>query len=315
MKIGIDCRALSQFTDGIGKYTLRLIEQLGKIDKGNQYVLFFNNEHYGQKNYGQNFVSVIVPYRHLTLRSLFLMGALANKYNLDLFHSLFFIMPYGIRCKKMITVPDLMALKVRNFFSGRPWLIEMYARNYHKIFVPGSIKRADKIITISNATRDDVNQLLGMPKDNMTAIPLGVDDTFYRRDGGQIRELANKYILPEKYILYTGNTKPYKNILGLIKSYKIFKEKGGVCKLVMISYKDRFRESIDKLIVDLKLNKDVLFMDNIANDDLPIIMSRAQMFVFVSLYEGFGLPPLEAMACGWPHDSIEYTILERSGRG
>lgn len=300
MLIGIDCRALGQNIDGIGKYTIRLVETLVKIDKQNEYVLFFNNRKYSDKEYGFNFKATFVPYRHLTLRSIMQMGALVNGFNLDIFHSLFFLLPFGVKCKTIVTVPDLMALKVDNFFSGRPKALEIYAKYYHKIFVPWSIKRADTITAISDATKLDINETINIPAERIKTTLLGVDDIFYKRGKTQLEEVTKKYSLPDNYIIYTGNTKPYKNLPGLLKSYKIYKDNGGKYDLVIIAYKDRFRNNVEKMAFELGIRSDILILDCIDNEDLPKIMSKAKIFIFISLYEGFGLPPLEAMACGCP---------------
>jgi glycosyltransferase involved in cell wall biosynthesis len=300
MRIGIDCRAVRSFTDGIGKYSLRLIEGLSAIDRENQYVLLVRRDYTGKRDWGKNFKTIEFGYNHLSMQTLFSMGRVVNRLNLDLFHSPFFLLPYGLHCRTVITVPDLMALRVRGFFSGRPWPLEKMAFLFHQLFVPTTIRRADAIAVISNATADEVRQVVGVRGKPIYAIHLGVDPGFKPQPAEMIQEARKKYNLPAEYFLYIGNCKPYKNLTSLLNGFFLYRQQRGSVSLVIASYRDRFRPIVDQQIRSLGIEKEIMIIDAVCNDDLPRILSGAIAFYFPSIAEGFGLPPLEAMACGCP---------------
>ncbi len=298
MRIGIDCRAVRNFEDGIGKYTRRLVENLAALDQEDQFVLFYRDDYDGPRTYPANFTIVNLPYPHLSLQSLYRMGSIVNKYTLDLYHAPFFILPYGLRCKSAITVPDLMALRVPGFFSERSKIGETMAYWYHRLFVPSSIRRADCVMAISKATADDIKATV--PGTTAIVVHLGVDDQFKPADGQTVTTAKAKHSLTQRYFLYTGNTKPYKNITGLLQGYSRYVQNGGQVLLRLVSYRDRFRESLMRQIRTLNLDGKVAILENIPNDELPALMTGASAFIFPSINEGFGLPVLEAMACGCP---------------
>jgi glycosyltransferase involved in cell wall biosynthesis len=300
MRIGIDCRAIRNFTDGMGKYSKRLIEKLAEIDKENHYILFFRNDYQGSKAFGSNFTSVDIPYSHLSWQTMFLMARVIKRYQLDLYHAPFFLMPYGIDCKKIITVPDLMALKVSGFFSHRSFIGEQLAYCYHKMFVPGSIRRADSVMAISQATAKDIVKNIKKFRKKITVVHLGVDPQFKPVSKNVVDKVKRDYSITNSYFLYTGNTKPYKNIKGLLLGYHQYVKKGGQAQLKLISYRDRFRDELVARVKAMGLQGRVFFMDNVPNSDLPALMCGAIAFIFPSIYEGFGLPVVEAMACGCP---------------
>jgi glycosyltransferase involved in cell wall biosynthesis len=195
-----------------------------------------------------------------------------------------------------------MALTFPNFFGGRGYLQEKGAYWFHRIFVPLSIKKAKKIIAVSQSTKSDLINYLHIEPEKISVIYEAVDDQF-KKDytAVEIEGFKKDKRLPYKYLLYTGNMKPYKNINLIITALGILKEKGQLKhKLIIAGRKDRFFPSIYKEVKDKNLLDDVVFLDYVSDDALPLLFKGAEIFIFPSLYEGFGLPALEAMSLGVP---------------
>ena len=301
LRIGIDGRGIYNTIDGIGRYSLNLIRNLAAIDNANQYVILKNRQ-IGKIVDAQNFKEIEIDFRHLSMRSLLFLPLFIKKYNLDVFHSPFFVAPlWGVK-NLIVTVHDLMALTFPNFFGGRGYLQEKGAYWYHHIFVPLSIKKAKKIIAVSQSTKSDLINHLHIEPENISVIYEAVDDQFkkdYTKD--VIKSFKRDKRLPDRYLLYAGNMKPYKNINLIITALGILKEKGQLKhKLVIAGRKDRFFPSIFKEVKDKNLLDDVVFLDYVSDEELPLLFKCADVFVFPSLYEGFGLPALEAMSLGVP---------------
>lgn len=166
-----------------------------------------------------------------------------------------------------------------------------------------STKRADHLLTVSEFSKSEMVSYLKLDPARITVIPNGVD--FSRFHTGyspeQIQGVAQKLGIDGEYFLYLGTLEPRKNIPRLIEAYALLQKKlENVPKLVLAGRKGWLYESIFERVKELGLEKDVLFAGYVSNEDTPPLMAGAKAFLFPSLYEGFGMPPLEAMACGTP---------------
>lgn len=172
-------------------------------------------------------------------------------------------------------------------------------------------KRAAAIITDSEYSRKDIMRIFKINGKKINVIPVGVSEKYCPiKDQSVIEEVKNRYGIEQKYILYVGNFKPHKNVHTLIKAYnRLPNEIKDDYQLVLGGKKDRFYIEIGQLIGKLKIKQNVVFTDFISEEHLPVLYSGAEMFVFPSLYEGFGLPILEAMACGIPVISSDSSSL------
>jgi glycosyltransferase involved in cell wall biosynthesis len=302
LRIGIDGRGIYKTIDGIGRYSLNLIRSLASIDQTNQYIIFKNKEIREKIVDVPNFQEIEIDFRHLSMRSLIYLPLLIKKYNLDVFHSPFFIAPlWGVK-NLIVTVHDLMALTFPGFFGGRGYLKQKVAYWYHRIFVPLSIKKAKKIIAVSQSTKMDLINYLHIDSERISVIYEAVDDYFKKpHTADELGKFKKNKGLPANYFLYTGNMKPYKNINLMISALAILKNKGVLKhKLLMAGRKDRFFPIVYKEVKDKNLSDDVVFLDYVSDEELPLLIKCADIFIFPSLYEGFGLPALEAMSLGVP---------------
>ena len=166
-----------------------------------------------------------------------------------------------------------------------------------------SCRRADIILTISQFSKNEIIKYLHVPSEKIVVVPCGVDFSKFRPDlgAGDIADAKSKYGITGEYLHYLGTLEPRKNIERLIEAYALLKERlGTVPRLVIAGKKGWLYDSIFQKVNFLKLDNDVIFTGYVDENDVPGLMKGATAFIFPSLYEGFGLPPLEAMACGTP---------------
>ncbi len=219
---------------------------------------------------------------------------------LDLLHATAFAVPLAAACPTVVTVHDLSFLRFPDAF--RPT-----NRLYLSTFTRLSVKRAARVIVGAESTRRDVIELCDAPPERVVIVPYGVSDAFTPAAAASIDAFRRRKGLPERFILFLGTLEPRKNIGQLIEAYAQLRERGiaggagsAVPKLIIAGGKGWFYESLFTRVTQLGLIDEVLFTGYVPNDELPWWYRAATLFVFPSLFEGFGLPVLEAMACGTP---------------
>ncbi|NJE77285.1 glycosyltransferase family 1 protein [Thermococcus sp. ES12] len=229
------------------------------------------------------------------VRKLFIIPTHSKKLRLDLVHDvylgLFFFYPQ--KTKKIITIYDLVPIKFPQTHRGDTILAHKYA-------LMRSLRYADKIISISYSTKKDAVKYFKISEEKIRVIHLGVDEDYKLLPENEIKKIKQKYNLNYPFILYVGTLEPRKNIPTLLKALYKLKKQGLPHKLVITGKKGWKYKNIFELISKLNLQRDVIFTGYVPREDLPALYNAADLFVYPSLYEGFGLPPLEAMACGTP---------------
>lgn len=212
--------------------------------------------------------------------------------------SIFFnyIIPPGVFGKKIAIVHDMA-------YKAYPETVREKTRKFLELSLSRTCEQADKIITISQFSKSEIIHYLQISSDKIEVIPLGVDKNYYHSNytKNDIEKIKKKYNINFEYFLYLGTIEPRKNIERLIIAYKdLYEQKHEIPKLILVGKKGWLYDKIFSTVEQLKLQDMIVFLGYIDIEDMPKLIKGAIAFVFPSLYEGFGLPPLEAMACGTP---------------
>jgi glycosyltransferase involved in cell wall biosynthesis len=210
----------------------------------------------------------------------------------DLYHYPNFDVPPLPVTRVVATCYDLEPLRHPELFSKR--IVCFYG------LLSRRLRNVDRVITISENTARDVHELLGIPRERITPVHLGVDPTFARPSRDERRRVSRSYRLPERFVLYLGNTMPHKNVERLVDAISIVRRSCPDVALIIGGAADKHRASVERAVARHGLDQAVRFLGKVPEADLPALLSSAAVFAFPSLYEGFGLPVLEAMACGAP---------------
>jgi glycosyltransferase involved in cell wall biosynthesis len=211
---------------------------------------------------------------------------LANR--VGVYHSPYYLMPYFPGLPTVVTLYDLIPQFFPRVVSARArWLFQLTTRL--------ALRAADQVITISEASRKDLLTAYWLDPARVTAIPLAPDPAMRPQTAGEQRRVREKFELPERFMLYLGINKPHKNLVRLVEAWKMVETDA---PLVIAGAWDNRYPQIKERVATLKLGERVRFLGPVSNADQPGLYAAATVFVFPSLYEGFGLPVIEAMACG-----------------
>ncbi len=217
----------------------------------------------------------------------------AARERFNLLHGLAFVAPLICPCPTVVTVHDLSFALFPEFFRGANSV-------YLRLFTRISCRRAVRIIAVSENTRADVIRLYGVPGERIEAIPHGVDSAFRPRPSAEVAEFRRARSLPEHFILFVGTLEPRKNLGRLVEAFARVRASANDLRLVLVGGKGWYYDPIFSAVERLNLQDSVIFAGYVPNSDLPMWYNAADAFAFPSHYEGFGMPVLEAMACGTP---------------
>lgn len=303
MRIGIDCRTILNpgrgEQAGIAHYTYYLVKHLLKFDKRNEYVLFFDSRMQRERTHEleQPNVKIVyfpfsqyrkflpVGYSHLLIT-----GALMREH-LDLYHAPATSVPLTYRGPTVVTVHDLAIYKHPKLFPSGQLLST-------KVVVPRSIRRAKRVIAVSETTKRDVRQLFRVGDKRVKLIYEG----FVReRAAATVVDVKEKYGL-DKYVLFVGTIEPRKNLVNLIRGFSSVANLPSLRKtsLILVGAPGWKYGDVIKAIKDAKIGSRVRYLGYVPHHDKLQLIEHAQAFAFPTLYEGFGLPVLEAMSLGCP---------------
>lgn len=288
---------------GIATYTEYVYQHIWAIDAANKYVFFSNKPSRKLKERGEGRVTfrsapspsankyVRVGWENLVLPIRLLVD------RIDLLHCVNYSLPFMIssHVKKVITVHDLIWLRFPDYFP-KDTVYAAKKRFQH------ACNLADAIISVSENTKKDVLEAFHCEEEKVTVIYLGVDNERFSRakkESALVQRVQEKYKLPERFILWVGGYRRHKNVEFLCKAFAVAKKQGGLPHKLVLCGPGLSAERAIKTILE-KHKSDIMVIGPVGDDELPVLYSMADVFVFPSLYEGFGLPVLEATASGVP---------------
>jgi glycosyltransferase involved in cell wall biosynthesis len=311
VRIGIDARKLHDF--GIGTYIRNLVRQLARLDQTTEYVLFGrpeDTEFLG--SLGANFRAVALTAGNYSIGEQFRIPLAIKREGVTLFHAPHYVLPPLVPCRSVVTIHDCIHLMFPQYLPNR--LALSYARTSMAI----ATRRATRIMTVSETSKRDIVKFFGTNPDKIKVIYNAYDKRFGLEpkveDVVRVRE---RYQLQDKFVLYVGNVKPHKNLERLLEAFHLLRQRGlGHVKLVLIGDDISKYASLRRAVHRYQLHQYVRFLGYVSEDTLAAMYRLATVFVFPSLYEGFGLPPLEAMASGTPVVTSNLSSLpEVAGEG
>ncbi len=313
MRIGIDARFYGSVGKGLGRYTQKLIEGLEAFDTDNEYFIFLGRENFGEyipKH--PRFKKVLARYPWYGFSEQFLFPFLLLRYRLDLVHFPHFNVPFWYPKKFIVTIHDLILLHyptLRN--TTRPALLYIIKFRAYRLIIASAIRRARHIITVSQFTEQDIAERYPFAQEKMSVTYEATDLFCSFVLPREERALLGRFLLlrsdtqamPEKktrdilrpYVLYVGNAYPHKNLEALLRTAAVFPD----MIFVLVGKEDYFYLRLKQSAKQRGL-KNVLFTGFVDDHQLNTLYRFAVCYLFPSLYEGFGLPPLEAMARGLP---------------
>ena len=304
MTIGIDIRVLAgDLQNGIAQYLLNILPKLIGLDSQIKFKLFFSSFKSKELDYDWLKEKNVELYRFkIPNNFLFASSKIFNRPFLDemiggvdmFFSPHFFLAPLSGRCKSSVVFHDLSFLRYPEFFSWRKNIWHRFEMNPKK-----QALEADRIIAVSCSTRNDLISFFGINSNKIKVVYSGLSENFLAKPSqDEVEKVRDKYKLPENFFLYLGKIEPRKNITGIVKAFESFSDKsfhlviagqlGWLCKEVLWVYKDSPYKRL------------IHFIGSVEEKDKLAVYSLAKTFIYPSFFEGFGFPPLEAMALGIP---------------
>ncbi|MBN1866445.1 glycosyltransferase family 4 protein [Candidatus Sumerlaeota bacterium] len=298
MKVAINA-ICAENQSGTGRYATELLAALAEVDRTNTYVVCARRssplvsrlkEH---PNFEVDAVAPDdLPRRHLFERLELL--AWIDSHHVDLFHGPAFVVPARCRVPSVVTIHDLV-------FKLFPRTVPISRRYYYRTAIPRSIQAASRILADSRCTARDLAERMGAEPARISVVPLGVGLRFFAEPETQQAYWARTRLhLPDRYWITVGTLEPRKNLSRLLKAYSLLSARRSAPPLVIVGRKGWGVSGLERQVSRLGLRDRVRFVGFVSDGELPILYRLASGFVCVSLYEGFGLPVLEAMAAGVP---------------
>ncbi|MBN2146114.1 MAG: glycosyltransferase family 4 protein [Anaerolineales bacterium] len=299
MRIGIDTTPLPQRPVGAGNYIIQLVRALLRQPGSDEFVIFAQRATAPLLGLAESprLQLVVLPDKHPALRLLWeqtIFPILVKRYRIDLLHSLHYTFPLLYPGRRVVTLHDM------TFFLF-PHLHTPDKRYIFRFFIHTSARLADALVADSESTRQDAMRIARIPAKKIFTAQLGVTEEFHPiHDPAHLAEVRQKYSLPGRFVLYVGLIEPRKNLPSLLKAFSMIASRIPQHHLVITGRMGWMVADVMKQVEALDLQHRVHFTGYVEQADLPVVYNMADLSVYPSIYEGFGFPVLESMACGTP---------------
>ena len=296
MRIAIDARKLRDY--GIGTYVRNLLRHLSRLDSETDYVLLCRAEDAGiVEELGENFRAVCEPARTYSVGEQLRIPLDLRRERIDLFHAPHYVLPPLTPCKTVVTIHDCIHLRFPQYLPNR------FAYAYARSSLWIATHRSNRVLTVSDASKRDILKYFRVPEGKIDVIYNAIDERYGETPPpDEVERVRERYQLNAPYVLYAGNIKPHKNLERLIEAFHMLRQDPDLAHVKLLIIGDEISKyaTLRRAVHKYKLHKHVRFFGFVPDKTLAVLYRLARVFVFPSLYEGFGLPPLEAMASGTP---------------
>lgn len=303
MKIGIEGQRLfREKKHGMDMVALELIRNLQKLDTENEYVIFIKPDMDNAcLQESENFKIVELKGSPYPYWEQVVLPKAAKAEGCDILHCTSNTAPVNTKIPLVVTLHDIIYLENLKLGKAGGSLYQRLGNIYRKWNVPRVVKNAQKIITVSNFEKKRIDKHFGFKNNEVEVVYNGVSEHFKKVENKkELNEIREKYELPEKFLFFLGNTDPKKNTRNVLKAFDHYLSKNKPIPLVMLDFGEQNLKDILNEIGKPQLRKHIHLTGYIINSDLPAIYSLCEVFLYPSLRESFGIPILEAMACGAP---------------
>ncbi len=287
MKIAFDAKRFFHNASGLGNYSRDLVRILSEYEPENEYLLLNKNKSERGKDILKHPNVHFIETSKGNFSRQLKMGKDAQKQNADIFHGLSGELPLkwdSKPIKKVVTIHDLIFVRYPQYYS-------FFDRRIHFWKFKKAAEMADKIIAISEQTKRDIIQYLKVPETKIEVIYQGCHQAFKEQQSPELmQEVKEKFRLPERFILNVGTIEDRKNLLNIVKAVN-----GTEIPLVVVGRKTKYFQKIERFLKKNKMEKQVLFLEGVSMDELACLYKLADIFVYPSFFEGFGIPVIEAL--------------------
>ena len=294
-RLVLDARTATDHFPGIGRYVANLSQALSQIAPDLDLALLHDPSATSTRLTLPKLPRMACPASPFSIQQQWIVPRILHQAQAKLYHSPYYLMPYWPGVPSVVTCYDLIPLIYPEYYTASQRLAYRLA---HYL----ALRAACAVLAISEATKADLTRIFHLDPQRVLVTPLAADASFAPRSRTQVAALCRKYALPERYVLYLGINKPHKNLVGLVQAWQIAMATHQIpnTKLVIAGPWDERYPEAQQLARELNLQEQIVFAGAVEENDLPALYTGADLFVFPSRYEGFGLPVLEAMACGTP---------------
>lgn len=306
MILGIDAREIQNGVyTGIGRPLVNFLNYFSSLNNDDQCVLFSSEKI--PLDFGPRVKNVVLKKRMTFFWDQMSLPKAIREEKIDVFYSPYYKIPLSKPCRTVSAILDLMYLAFDPYQADMSLPTKIYYMTLGKKFA----HQADQILTCSEHSKNDIVRIYGVPEEKITVIPLSVGDIYKAENNFFVVDSTKKFWgIQGRYLLYMGNFKLHKNVECVVEAFNCLALRFPDLQLVLAGPKEHYYDALVKRINQLELSNRVLFIGKVSPEDKPhLLYSGAEVFVMPSLYEGFGLPPVEAMACGVPVVSSNTTSI------